>query len=54
MERYGITRADPSDVMWNFEKFLVARDGNVVGRFMPDMTPDSPAISGAIERELAK
>lgn len=54
MERYGITRADPSDVMWNFEKFLIARDGNVVGRFMPDMTPDSPAISGAIERELAK
>ena len=54
LERYGIKRDNPSDILWNFEKFLVARDGSVVDRFTPEMTPDSPAISGAIERELAR
>jgi glutathione peroxidase len=42
------------DVMWNFEKFLVARDGSVVGRFSPTMTPEDPVLVGAIEAELAK
>ena len=32
---------DP-DILWNFEKFLVARDGTVVRRFAPAMTPDDP------------
>jgi glutathione peroxidase len=41
-------------VLWNFEKFLVARDGEAVARFAPDMPPDSPKIVAAIERELAK
>ncbi|SNS24780.1 glutathione peroxidase [Sphingomonas laterariae] len=54
LERYGIKRENPSDILWNFEKFLVARDGAVVGRFTPEMTPDSAAISDAIETELAK
>lgn len=54
LERYGIKRENPSDILWNFEKFLVARDGSVVDRFTPEMTPDNPAISEAIERELAK
>ena len=40
--------------MWNFEKFLVDRGGNVVGRFAPDLTPDSPIVMEAIESELAK
>jgi glutathione peroxidase len=41
-------------VLWNFEKFLVARDGLVAARFSPDTPPDSPKIAAAIERELAK
>ena len=46
----------PADgsVMWNFEKFLVGKDGHVVRRFSPMMKPDDPAIVGAIEAELAK
>jgi glutathione peroxidase len=46
----------PADgsVMWNFEKFLVAKDGHVARRFSPMMKPDDPAIVGAIEEELAK
>jgi len=43
-----------SDITWNFEKFLVARDGQVVARFSPDTPPDDPVLVAAIERELAK
>jgi glutathione peroxidase len=52
--RYGITPGRPIDVLWNFEKFLVDRQGNVVARFAPDVTPDDPLLLDAIERELAK
>ena len=41
-------------ILWNFEKFLVGRDGEAVARFAPDMPPDSPKIVAAIELELAK
>jgi glutathione peroxidase len=40
------------DVQWNFEKFLVAPDGEVVGRFRTMVAPDDPALVGAIERHL--
>ena len=40
------------DITWNFEKFLVDRDGNVVERFTPDVTPDSPQVLLAIEKAL--
>ncbi len=42
----------PSDVMWNFEKFLVDRHGQVVGRFAPDVTPEHSRLVEAIEQEL--
>jgi len=42
-----------SDVKWNFEKFLVARDGSVIGRFAPDVTPDDKVLIKAIEQALA-
>lgn len=50
---FGMTpNADP-DVLWNFEKFLVSRDGRVVRRFAPAMAPDDPAIVAAIDEQLA-
>jgi glutathione peroxidase len=49
---YGV-KPGPGDILWNFEKFLVARDGRVVGRFAPDVTIDDPLLRDAIERELA-
>jgi glutathione peroxidase-family protein len=42
-----------SDIGWNFEKFLVARDGRVLGRFTSKVKPDDPQLVGAIERALA-
>lgn len=42
------------DVAWNFEKFLVSKQGEVVARFNSAVSPDSPELIGAIEKELAK
>lgn len=41
-------------VSWNFEKFLIDREGNLVNRFEPKTKPTDPAIVKAIESELAK
>ena len=51
---YGMTPTEDPDVLWNFEKFLVSRQGQVVGRFAPTVRPDDPAILQAIEGELSK
>jgi glutathione peroxidase len=40
------------DIKWNFTKFLVDRNGKVVQRFEPDVTPDSPEVITAIEKLL--
>ena len=42
------------DILWNFEKFLVGRDGAVIQRFAPDMDPQDPIIMEAIKIALAK
>lgn len=41
------------DVAWNFGKFLVGKDGNVVARFSPKVAPSAPELREAIERALA-
>jgi glutathione peroxidase len=40
------------DIKWNFTKFLVDKNGNVVQRFEPKVTPDSPEVTSAIEKLL--
>ena len=40
------------DIRWNFEKFLVSRDGAVVSRFPPQVGPEDPAIVEQIEAAL--
>lgn len=40
------------DISWNFEKFLVGRDGKVINRFSPKTTPDDPKVVEAIESAL--
>ena len=42
------------EVLWNFEKFLVSRQGEVVARFAPDLTPDDPKLIEAIESALSR
>jgi glutathione peroxidase len=39
-------------IRWNFTKFLVDRDGKVVERFEPDVTPDAPELAASLEKAL--
>jgi glutathione peroxidase len=41
------------DIKWNFTKFLIGPDGRVITRFEPDVTPDAPQVTAAIEKALA-
>jgi glutathione peroxidase len=54
LKGYGVNAANPSDVLWNFEKFLLSRKGEVVARFAPDIPADDPRLVSAIDAELAK
>lgn len=46
--------AGKGGISWNFEKFLVGRDGKVAARFSPSTKPDDPAFLEAVRKELAK
>ncbi|MFC1464071.1 MAG: glutathione peroxidase [Candidatus Brachytrichaceae bacterium NZ_4S206] len=43
----------PENIAWNFEKFLVGRDGQVIARFKPRTSPDAEELVQAIEAALA-
>ena len=52
LAEYKLLPQNDSDVLWNFEKFLVDRNGQVIQRFAPDVTPDAPMLIAAIEAAL--
>ncbi len=54
LKGYGMTPNPAPGILWNFEKFLIGRDGSIAARFAPTTAPDDPALIGAIEAELAK
>lgn len=47
----GHTNPAPG-ILWNFEKFLLGRNGEVLGRFASDIAPDDPRLTQAIESAL--
>jgi len=51
---YMIEPTARPEVVWNFEKFLIDRQGHAVRRFAPDVVPNAPALIGAIESQLDK
>jgi glutathione peroxidase len=51
---HGMEPTEDPDVLWNFEKFLIAKDGTVVARFAPAVAPDDPNLVAAIDAELGK
>jgi len=51
---YKMEPTPKPEVVWNFEKFLINRHGQVVRRFSPDTKPDAPKLVEAIEAELAR
>jgi glutathione peroxidase len=44
--------ASPGDIKWNFNKFLIGRDGAILARFEPQVEPTSPEVKQAIEKAL--
>lgn len=52
LAEHGLLPKNPGDVTWNFEKFLVDRNGEVLQRFAPDVAPDDQQLLAAIEAAL--
>ena len=51
----GPENATPAgEVSWNFEKFLIGRDGKILGRYKSAVAPDDAKLTGAIEAALGK
>lgn len=49
---YGLNANPEPGILWNFEKFVIDRNGKVVARFSPELTPDDPLLVAAIEAAL--
>jgi glutathione peroxidase len=49
---YGMTPTQEPEILWNFEKFLISREGEVVGRFAPTTEPGDATLAAAIEAQL--
>jgi glutathione peroxidase len=54
LEGFKIATNPAPDVLWNFEKFVVGRNGQVVARFAPDVTADDERLTSVLDAELAK
>lgn len=52
LAQHGFLPKQPDDVLWNFEKFLIGRDGEVRARFAPDVIPEDSVLVGEIESAL--
>ena len=54
LKGFGSERSEPSEVLWNFEKFLIGKNGEIAARFAPDVTPEDERLTSKIEAEIAK
>ena len=51
---FGHKHLNETDVLWNFEKFLIGKNGKVAARFAPDVTAEDSRLTEKVEAELAK
>lgn len=54
LKGYGHNRSTPNEVLWNFEKFLVGKNGEIAARFAPDVTAEDARLIEKVEAELGK
>lgn len=54
LRNFGHKHLNETDVLWNFEKFLVGKNGEVSARFAPDVTAEDERLIAKVEEELAK
>lgn len=52
--KFGHKHLNETDVLWNFEKFLIGKNGEVAARFAPDVTAEDERLTAKIEEELTK
>ncbi len=50
---FGITPNPAPGILWNFEKFVIGRDGHVIGRFTPDVTAEDTRLRALLDQALA-
>jgi glutathione peroxidase len=53
LKEKGLLTGGEQDIKWNFEKFLVNKQGEIVERFSPDFDPMDPIVLKAVEKEIA-
>jgi glutathione peroxidase len=53
LAEHGIKPSSDTDVLWNFEKFVIDRKGKVIARFSPDIAGDDPILTEVLDRALA-
>jgi glutathione peroxidase len=53
LKGFGSVRSTPSEVLWNFEKFLVSKDGEITARFAPDVKPDDERLLAKLNAEIS-
>lgn len=49
---FGFPRKHQNDILWNFEKFLINKSGQITHRFNPDVLPDHEILLTALEKHL--
>lgn len=54
LKKFGQSLTHPSDIVWNFEKFLIGKNGEIVARFAPDVTAEDSRLKEKVEAELQK
>ncbi len=54
LQGFGQKRENAGDILWNFEKFLIAKDGSVAARIAPDVTADDERLVQRVEEELGR
>lgn len=54
LRSHGMTPTEDPEVLWNFEKFLIGRDGLVVARFAPSIEPEDTLLIETLEKELGR
>jgi glutathione peroxidase len=52
LKGYGQSREIPEDILWNFEKFLVGRDGKVLARIASDVTVEDERVVAAVNNAI--
>ena len=53
LKGFGQVRENADDILWNFEKFLIGKDGSVAARIAPDVTAEDDRVKEAIDKAIA-